>query len=130
MRDARERRQRLQRQLRRAQALVARTRQFLTRAGLPVHKPLTQASSALRTMTLQAAIREQTLELYQPFVLHNRFVFESENIRAAYTQMCDRDRELLPWAPERIDWTDYWVNKQIPGVERWVQPEAFKNWTF
>jgi long-chain acyl-CoA synthetase len=51
-------------------------------------------------------------------------------MRAASEQLSERDRTLLPWAPERIDWDDYWTNKQIPGVEKWVQPEAFKDWTF
>ena len=130
VRDARQRRQKLQRKLRRAQSILSRVRQFLSRTGLPGNRPLAQASTAIRSITLKTAIRDQTLELYQPFVLDNRFVFETENIRAAYEQLSERDRLLLPWLPERIDWDDYWTNKQIPGVEKWVQPEAFKDWTF
>jgi long-chain acyl-CoA synthetase len=105
-------------------------RQFLSRTGLPGNRSLAHASTAIRSITLKTAIRDQTLELYQPFVLDNRFVFETENMRAASEQLSERDRTLLPWAPERIDWDDYWTNKQIPGVEKWVQPEAFKDWTF
>jgi long-chain acyl-CoA synthetase len=116
--------------LRRAQSAVSRVRSFLARAGLPGRQPLAQASNALRTITVKTAIRDQTLELYQPFVLDNRFIFETENMRAAYERLSERDRALLPWTPERIDWVDYWANKQIPGVEKWVQPDAFKDWTF
>lgn len=130
VRDARQRRQRLQRQLRSAQSILSRMRQFLSRTGLPGNRSLAHASTAIRSITLKTAIRDQTLELYQPFVLDNRFVFETENMRAASEQLSERDRTLLPWAPERIDWDDYWTNKQIPGVEKWVQPEAFKDWTF
>jgi long-chain acyl-CoA synthetase len=130
VRDARQRRQRLQRQLRRAQSILSRLRGFLSRAGLPGTRPLAHASTAIRSITLKTAIRDQTLELYRPFVLENRFVFETENIRAAYEQLSERDRSLLPWGPERINWEDYWTNKQVPGVEKWVQPEAFKDWTF
>lgn len=129
-RDARQRKQRLQRQLRRAQSMVSRMREFLSRTGLPGRQRLAKASTAIRTITLKTAIRDQTLELYQPFVLDNRFVFETENMRAAYNLLSERDQGLLPWTPELIDWDDYWTNKQIPGVEKWVQPEAFKDWTF
>ena len=42
----------------------------------------------------------------------------------------EKDRLLLPWDPERIDWEDYWINHQIKGIETWVQPEAVKEWNF
>ena len=70
-----------------------------------------------------AALRDQV-------VLGNRYVFESESIRAAYALISETERKLLPWNPEQIDWKSYWVNNQIKGIERWVQPEAVKAWTF
>ena len=32
--------------------------------------------------------------------------------------------------PERIDWNDYWINNQVAGTEKWIQPEAVKDWAF
>ena len=44
--------------------------------------------------------------------------------------MSERDRELLPWSPEQIDWKDYWVNQQVKGIQKWIQPEAVRDWAF
>ncbi|HEV2494284.1 MAG TPA: SDR family oxidoreductase [Terriglobia bacterium] len=128
--EARARRELMQRRISRAQALIGGMKDMLTAARLPGSDSLAGLSTSLRTMGLQASFREQTLDQYLPFILENRYIFESENIRTAYTLISDRERELLPWNPERIDWKSYWVNNQIPGVERWVQPEAVKNWAF
>ena len=32
------------------------------------------------------------------------------------------DRERLSWAPEQIDWADYWVNIHTKGIEKWIRP--------
>jgi long-chain acyl-CoA synthetase len=126
---AKARRVRLQKRIHRAQSVVAGIRKKLENTGLS-GKPLASLSMALRARGLQASMREQTLDQYLPFVLHNRYIFESENIRAAYALLSERDRELLPWDPERIDWEDYWINKQVKGIEKWIQPEAMKEWAF
>ncbi|MGH9378099.1 MAG: hypothetical protein ACRD1I_04805, partial [Terriglobia bacterium] len=78
----------------------------------------------------QSKFRDQTLGQYLPFVLQNRYVFESENIRAAHSSLSEADRKLLPWRPGEIDWKDYWIRNQIGGIEKWVQPEAVRDWTF
>ncbi len=128
--EARARRIRLQKRIRQAEALIARARKFVETTGLPGKHSLARWTTALRTLSLQATFREQTFEQYLPFILHNRYIFESENIRAAYSLISQEDRDLLPWDPERIDWRNYWVNNQILGIEKWVQPEAVKDWTF
>lgn len=128
--EARTRRKRLEKRIGRAEALISRARNALQAAGLPGHDSLGKWTATLRRLALQAMFREQTLEQYLPFIFHNRYIFESENIRRAYTLISERDRELLPWDPERIDWKDYWINHEIRGIEKWVQPEAVRDWTF
>lgn len=127
---ARARRERLQRRVSRAQTVLSAVRKRLESSGLPGKDSLASWSLALRTRGLQASMRQQTLDQYLPFILHNRYIFESENIRAAYALLSERDRELLPWDPERIDWRDYWLHNQIRGIEKWIQPEAVKDWAF
>jgi long-chain acyl-CoA synthetase len=75
---------------------------------------------------LQVMMRDQALEMFQPFMLDNRYIFETENIRSAYAQLSEEDRELLPWIPEKIDWRDYWVNNEVHGVQKWVWNEGAK----
>jgi hypothetical protein len=128
--EARSRRALLQRRINDAEAFVKRIRTGLQRIGLPGEVALTTWSTALRTLSLQAAFREQTLDQYLPFILHHSQVFEAENIRAAYDLLSEENRQLLPWDPEHIDWQAYWSSNEIPGIEKWVQPEAVRDWAF
>lgn len=128
--QAKAQRARLQKRIGQAEALVAGIRKTLETAGLPGKQSITSWATALRARGLQASLREQTLDQYLPFILHNRYIFEGENIRAAYAQLSEKDRKLLPWDPEQIDWEDYWVNNQIKGIEKWIQPDAVKEWAF
>jgi len=126
---AKAQREKLQKRLGQAESLVASLRKKIESTPIPGKQSLAGWATALRAKGLQAALREQTLDQYLPFILNNRYIFEAENIRAAYAQLCDTDRKLLPWDPERIDWQDYWVNHQIKGIEKWIQPEAVKEWS-
>jgi len=121
--QARNRGRRQQAYLARAQQAATGLRRWLERAGLPGGEQLRRLAMKLRSTGLRMAIRDQALELYQPFMYDNRFVFEAENIRLAWSQLTASDQELLPWKPDRIDWEAYWVQNEIPGVERWVQGE-------
>jgi hypothetical protein len=120
----------LQKRIIQTEILLGRVRKMMRTVGLPGQQSLAGWSTKLRTLGLQSRFREQTLEQFLPFILHNRYVFESENIRAAYAMISEKDRSLLPWDPERIDWKSYWVDHQIKGIEKWVQPEAVKEWAF
>ena len=97
-------------------------------AGLPGRERVAGWSLALRTRSLQAALREQTLDQYLPFIHNNRYIFETGNIRGAYGRIGEKDRELLPWDPEGIDWRSYWVHNEVEGIEKWIQPDAVKQW--
>jgi long-chain acyl-CoA synthetase len=128
--EARARRLRLEKRIQRAQAILDRMHSAMKNTGLPGKQSLAGWQSALRTLGLQARFREQTLDQYLPFILHNRYIFESENIRAAYAKISEKDKMLLPWDPEKIHWQNYWIHHQIEGIEKWVQPEAVKEWSF
>jgi long-chain acyl-CoA synthetase len=128
--EAHARRLQQQRKIERAESFISGLRKMLDATGLPGRSALSGWTTALRGLSLQASFREQVLEQYLPFILHNRYIFESENIRDAFAQVSPRDRELLPWDPERIDWSDYWINHQIKGIRKWIQPEAVRDWAF
>jgi len=131
--EARASRMRLEGRINRAQSVVAglrKTLEFTRLSGNGSLRRMSQWSTALRTLARQASFREQTLEQYLPFILYNRYVFESENIRAGYSLITEADRRLLPWDPEGIDWKEYWEKNQIEGIEKWIRPEATRDWTF
>ena len=128
--SARQRRSKLQRRVERAEAAAAILEGVLDRTGLPGKRKLQAARTSLRTLGLQLGFREQTLEQYLPFILHHRYIFESQNIREAVRRISEEDRARLPWNPEQIDWNTYWRRNQIQGIKRWVEPEAVRQWSF
>jgi alcohol-forming fatty acyl-CoA reductase len=65
---------------------------------------------------------EKLIELYEPFILHNEHVFESENARLLSASLPTEERALFDFAPEAIDWWDYWINVHIPALRRWCYP--------
>jgi len=65
---------------------------------------------------------EKLIELYEPFILHNEHVFESENARLLSAALSAEERALFAFDPESIDWWDYWINIHIPALRRWCYP--------
>lgn len=65
---------------------------------------------------------EKLIELYEPFILHNEHVFECENARYLSALLPPEERALFDFAPEAIDWWDYWINVHIPALRRWCYP--------
>jgi hypothetical protein len=65
---------------------------------------------------------EKLIELYEPFILHNEHVFESENARLLSAALPADERAAFEFAPEAIDWWDYWINIHIPALRRWCYP--------
>jgi hypothetical protein len=65
---------------------------------------------------------EKLIELYEPFILHNEHVFESENARLLSAALSPDEQLLFGFAPESIDWWDYWINVHIPALRRWCYP--------
>jgi long-chain acyl-CoA synthetase len=65
---------------------------------------------------------EKLIELYEPFILHNEHVFEAENARLLSAALPKEEKHLFEFAPEAIDWWDYWINVHIPALRRWCYP--------
>lgn len=120
----RTRRRRLQKRVERAQRWIGWVRRGFESSQLPGSRSLAALGTALGSLSVEAGLGEQALDPYLPFLVEKRYVFECENIRSAYAQLAARERDLLPWDPERIDWPRYWVHNQVPGIRKWVQPSA------
>jgi long-chain acyl-CoA synthetase len=65
---------------------------------------------------------EKLIELYEPFILHNEHVFECENARFLSASLAPEERAVFGFAPEAIDWWEYWINVHIPALRRWCYP--------
>ncbi len=60
--------------------------------------------------------------MFKPFMIDNEYLYRSDNVRALQSVIKDKEKHLLPWYPERLDWYDYWLNVHFPGMRKWVLP--------
>ncbi|HMJ07789.1 MAG TPA: SDR family oxidoreductase, partial [Pyrinomonadaceae bacterium] len=61
--------------------------------------------------------------MFKPFMIDNEYLYRSDNLRALHALIKDREKDLLPWYPEKLDWYDYWLNVHFPGMRKWVLPQ-------
>ena len=61
--------------------------------------------------------------MFKPFMIDNEYLYRSDNVRALHAVIKDREKDLLPWYPEGLDWYDYWLNVHFPGMRKWVLPQ-------
>lgn len=109
------------------------SKQRYQRLSLPMQRAVVSGinhaatSLRLRTPILARAERnltraEQLIKLYEPFILHNNHVFECQHVRLLSAALSSKERTLFDFAPESIDWWDYWINVHIPALRRWCYP--------
>ncbi len=60
--------------------------------------------------------------MFKPFMIDNEYLYRSDNVRALMSAVKEKEKDLLPWYPERLDWYDYWLNVHFPGMRKWVLP--------
>ncbi len=60
--------------------------------------------------------------MFKPFMIDNEYLYRSDNVRALQSVIKEKEKPLLPWYPEKIDWYDYWLNVHFPGMRKWVLP--------
>lgn len=61
--------------------------------------------------------------MFKPFMIDNEYLYRSDNVRALQSVIKEKEKELLPWYPEKLDWYDYWLNVHFPGMRKWVLPQ-------
>lgn len=84
-----------------------------------ITKPIANALEA------QARTEEKIdhiIRLFAPFTWDQKGPFSCANTRAAYERLSREDRDRVDWTPEKIDWTDYWMNQHMPAMEKRVVP--------
>ena len=61
--------------------------------------------------------------MFKPFMIDNEYLYRSDNVRGLHAVIKDKEKHLLPWYPEKLDWYDYWLNVHFPGMRKWVLPQ-------
>ena len=71
-------------------------------------------------LVANTAMARELVEVYRPYIQKLVYTFHGNNIRALYKTLAPADAERHPYAPERIDWADYWINVHLPGLRRYI----------
>lgn len=61
-------------------------------------------------------------EMFKPFMIDNEYLYRADNLRALMSLVKEKEKHLLPWYPEKLDWYDYWLKVHFPGMRKWVLP--------
>jgi hypothetical protein len=61
-------------------------------------------------------------DLFKPFNYDRDVTFRCDRTRALWQRVTPADQERLWWAPETIDWRDYWIGTHFEGLQQWVFP--------
>ena len=72
-----------------------------------------------------ATVRLESVDafaMFKPFMIDNEYLYRSDNVRALMSVVKEKEKHLLPWYPEKLDWYDYWLNVHFPGMKKWVLP--------
>lgn len=71
----------------------------------------------------QVGIARSLVAVYLPYIQDLVYTFHCRNIRTLYAQLAAADIRRHPFAPEKIDWREYWIDIHIPGLRRHIFPQ-------
>lgn len=106
----------------RYRTLSAPAQKQLIKALLRIVSPLPMMRSPLVRRERDLDKVEKLVELYEPFILHNEYVFEARNIEILSAILPEQEREAFGYDASHIDWWDYWINIHIPALRKWSYP--------
>lgn len=93
-----------------------------SRFGAQLGKLAQRAGKELGVASRTMGQVEEMLRLYQPFVWDHDAELVTERVRALSARLAGEERELFGWDVETLDWRSYWLDVQIPGLDRWSLP--------
>ena len=62
------------------------------------------------------------LRQYRPFIFDHDYAFVADNVMAASARLSGDEATLFRFDVGDIDWRRYWLQVQVPGLERWSIP--------
>ena len=62
------------------------------------------------------------IDLYEPFILHNEYVFEAYNVGLLSALLPPEEIEPFGYDSSYLDWWEYWINIHIPALRKWSYP--------
>ena len=102
--------------------LSAPRQRQVVQALLRIMAPLPMMRSPLVRRERDLDKVEKLIELYEPFILHNEYVFEAKHVELLSAALPPEERAAFGYDASYIDWWDYWINIHIPALRKWSYP--------
>lgn len=102
--------------------LSAPRQKQLIQALQRILSPLPMARSPLVRVERDLDRVAKIIELYEPFILHNEYVFEAQNVEMLSASLPREEASKFGYDSCYIDWWDYWINIHIPALRKWAYP--------
>ncbi len=106
----------------RYQQLSAPRQKQIVQALQRILSPLPMMRSPLVRRERDLDRVEKIIELYEPFILYNEYIFEARNVEMLSAALPEDEREAFGYDASYIDWWDYWINVHIPALRKWSYP--------
>jgi long-chain acyl-CoA synthetase len=106
----------------RYQKLSAPAQKQIVQALQRILSPLPMMRSPLVRRERDLDRVEKIIELYEPFILYNEYVFEARNVELLSAALPEEERAAFGYDASYIDWWDYWINIHIPALRKWSYP--------
>ncbi len=88
----------------------------------PAASLLGPAARALGDFSRQQGKVGRVLETFVPFTCRYQYVFRCDHVRAARARLGERDRALINWEPDQLDWRQWFLECHAPALEQFVFP--------
>jgi long-chain acyl-CoA synthetase len=83
-------------------------------------RPLIRLAKRIERMSGMAAL---VMKHFLPFIEEHNPIFSTANIRALSDQLVEDEREAFAFTAHEMDWTEYWRDLHLPGLQKWVFAE-------
>lgn len=106
----------------RYQKLSAPAQKQIVQALQRILSPLPMMRSPLVRRERDLDRVEKIIELYEPFILYNEYIFEAKNVEMLSAALPEEEYAAFGYDANYIDWWDYWINVHIPALRKWSYP--------
>lgn len=79
-------------------------------------------SMQCRTADRKLGTVEDMLRAYRPFIHDYNYTFRTENTRELSDALPADERELFGFDIDELCWRQYWLDVQVPGLDKWCIP--------
>ncbi|MFK7992344.1 MAG: SDR family oxidoreductase [Sandaracinaceae bacterium] len=83
---------------------------------------ISDASLKLNKTSMLLKSIDQLWNAYQPFVHDHSYRFETTSVRERTARLSADDQARFGWDLESLDWRHYWMEVEIPGLDKWSLP--------